>query len=42
MFEETSMKKTITALLAVATVAGTLTVTPAKAQRGWVPALPPA
>ena len=35
MFEETSMKKTITALLAVATVAGMLTVTPAQAQRGW-------
>jgi hypothetical protein len=29
------MKKTITALLAVATVAGSLSVTPAHAQRGW-------
>ena len=29
------MKKTMTALLAVATVAGSLMVTPAQAQRGW-------
>ena len=29
------MKKTITALLAVATIAGSLSVTPAHAQRGW-------
>jgi hypothetical protein len=29
------MKKTITALLAVAALAGSLTVTPAQAQRGW-------
>src|SRR5262249_61359233 len=29
------MKKTMTALLAVATVASSLTVTPAQAQRGW-------
>jgi len=29
------MKKTILALLAVATLAGSLTVTPAQAQRGW-------
>ncbi len=29
------MKKTIIALLAVATVAGSLSVTPAHAQRGW-------
>jgi hypothetical protein len=33
--QEIEMKKTITALLAVATVAGSLTVTPAQAQRGW-------
>ena len=33
--EETSMKKTITALLAVATIAGSLSVTAAHAQRGW-------
>jgi hypothetical protein len=35
ILETTKMKKTITALLAVATVAGSLTVTPAQAQRGW-------
>jgi hypothetical protein len=29
------MKTTMTALLAVATIAGSLTVTPAQAQRGW-------
>ncbi len=29
------MKTTMTALLAVATVAGSLSVTPAQAQRGW-------
>src|ERR1700749_3323177 len=29
------MKKTIAALLAVATIAGSLAVTPAHAQRGW-------
>jgi hypothetical protein len=39
--ETTKMKKTTLALLAVATVAGSLTMTPAQAQRGWVPALPP-
>jgi hypothetical protein len=33
--QEIEMKKTMTALLAVATVAGSLTVTPAQAQRGW-------
>jgi hypothetical protein len=35
ILETTKMKKTITALLAVAAVAGSLTVTPAQAQRGW-------
>jgi hypothetical protein len=35
ILEMTKMKKTITALLAVATIAGSLAVTPAQAQRGW-------
>jgi hypothetical protein len=33
------MKKTMTAVLAVATLAGSLSVTPAQAQRGWGPGI---